>query len=163
MRRLGFSDESANNILTNQGIDYLEEVEFLTGEGISNLMKTVRCGGHQILDVANPGAMIHAPGHLISNLAEDNFKLLAYFLCHSTRVSRTVAMAKITKNKVRSIADIRDEEKNHTDSTTKPEILTGNWSKTQDEICEWLRRYQRNNHSPISYVCRDKYQTSNRS
>ena len=136
MRRLGFSNEAANNIFTDQGINYLEEVELLTGEGISYLMKTIRCGGHHIPDVTNPGAMIFSPVHLISNLAEENFNLLVYFLRHSTRVSRTVTMAEITRNRVRSISEIRDEEKNHTDPTTKTEILTGNWQKMQDAISE---------------------------
>ena len=64
-------------------------------------------------------------------------------------------MEEITRNKVRSITKIRDEENNHTYPTTKPAILTGNWSKTQDAICEWLRRYQGNKHSLIAYVGRD--------
>ena len=108
----------------------------MTGEGISDLMKTIRRGGHQIPDVANPGAIIRAPGHLISNLVKENFKLLDYFLIYSTRISRAVVMAEIIRKKVRSVAEICDEEKNHTDPTTKPSILTGIWSKTQDAIRE---------------------------
>ena len=123
MRRLGFSNEESNKIFTNQGNDSLEEVALLKGEGISDMMKTIRYGGHQIPNVVNLSAIIHSPGHLIPNLAKENFKLLAYFLRHSTRVSRTVTMLEITRNKVRSIAEIRDEEKNHTDPTTKPAII----------------------------------------
>ena len=134
MIRLGLSNEADNNIFTDQGIDYLEEVEFLTGEGISHLMKKIRRGGHQIPDVANPGAMIPAPGNLIPKFSKENSKLIAYFLRHSTRVSRTVAMAEITRNNVSSIAEIRDEEKNHTDPTTKPEILTGNCENISNEF-----------------------------
>ena len=115
-------------------------------------MKTIRRSGYQIPGVANPGAIIRAPGHLISNLDEDNFKLLAYLLHHYTIFSRTVTMAEITRNKVRSIAEIRDEEKNHTYPTTKPEILTVNWSKAQDVIRGCLRRYQGNKYLPLAYV-----------
>ena len=124
------------------------------------MIKTIRYGGHQIPNVVNVSAIIYSPGHLIPNLAKENFKLLAYFLRHSTRVSRTVAMAEITRNNVSSIAEIRDEEKNHTEPTTKPEILTGNWLKIQDAIIEWLSRYQGNNHSPLAYVCIDNINPS---
>ena len=64
-------------------------------------------------------------------------------------------MAEITRNRIRSIAEICDEEKNQTDPTTKPSILTVNWSKTQNAIREWLSRYQGNKHSSLAYVCRD--------
>ena len=64
-------------------------------------------------------------------------------------------MANVTRAKVRSISKIRDEEKNHVDPTTKPSVLTGDWSKTQDVIREWLRRYQGTNNAPLAYLIRD--------
>ena len=89
-------------------------------------MKTIQRGGHQITDLSNTGDMICAPGHLISNLEEENVKLLANFLRHLVRVSRKITMAETTGPIVRSITDICDEERNHTNTDTKPLVLTGN-------------------------------------
>ena len=158
--RLGFRNAAANNIFTDQGIDTLEEVELLTGLGISDLMKTIRSGGHQISYPSNAGDMIYAPGHLISNLAEYNFKLLAYFLRHSVRISRKIPIAEITRQIVRSITDIRDEERNHMDTDTKLSVLIGNWSKLQDAIRECLYRYQGTKKTHLAYVCRDEINPS---
>ena len=43
---LGFSNAASNNIFMDQVINTLDEVAFLTGEGISDLMKTIQRGGH---------------------------------------------------------------------------------------------------------------------
>ena len=126
MRRLGFSNEASKNLFTNQGIDCLEKFSFLIGKGISNMMKTIRHCGHQITDVG--------PRHLISNLAKENVKLLAYLLRHSTIFYRTFTMAEITRKRVRSISEIRNEENNPTDPTTKSEIITGNYSSSYERL-----------------------------
>ena len=78
MNRLGFINAVEEHIYTDQGIDLLEEAEFLTGEGISNLMKTVRRGEHKIPDPENLSQVMRATKFLVSNMAEENFKLLAY-------------------------------------------------------------------------------------
>ena len=98
---------------------------------------------------------MRAPGFLVSSLAEENFKILAYYIFHGIIVPRTVPMPEITRVLVRSIVDLRDEEKDHVDPDTKPSVLTGNWSKTQDTIREWLRHYLGANNSPLAYVVRD--------
>ena len=113
MNPLGFINAVEEHIYTYQGIDLLEEAEFLTGEGISNLMKTVCKGGHGIPDPENLGQVMRAPGFLVSNLDEENFKLLAYYIRHGVRVSMTVTMPEITGVLVRSIAYLRYEEKYH--------------------------------------------------
>ena len=69
MNHLGFSNAAAEHIYTDQGINLLEEVVFLSVEGISNLMRTVRRRGHGIEDPDNLGNMIQAPGFLVYNLA----------------------------------------------------------------------------------------------
>ena len=93
MSRLSFSNDAANHIFTEQGIDLLEEIAFLSSKGISNLLKTVCCGGHQIIDPNDAERKIPAHGFLVSNLTENNFKLLAYYLRHMERTSQTAATA----------------------------------------------------------------------
>ena len=41
MVRIRYSNAASDNIFMDQGIDTLEEVALLTGEGISDLMKTI--------------------------------------------------------------------------------------------------------------------------
>ena len=60
------------------------------------------------------------------NLAKENFKLLAYCVCHGVRVSRKVTMPVIYQEIVCSIVNLGDEEKDHVDPDTKPSVLTGN-------------------------------------
>ena len=48
-----------------------------------------------------------------------------------------------------------DQEKNHEGMCKKLSVLTGNWSKTQDEIMEWLRRYHDTKKAPLAYVACD--------
>ena len=64
-------------------------------------------------------------------------------------------MPEITWVLVCSIVDLCDEENDHVDSDTKPSVLTGNWSKTQDAIREWLRRYLGAKKYPLEYLVRD--------
>ena len=140
MNCLGLSNDSANHIFVEQQIDSLDEIAFLDAAGISNLLKSVRRGGHQIPDPENPGQVINAPGFLVSNLAEDNFKILAHYLRHTERVSRLPAMPTTVRATFRGMVNQREEEKYHTDPDTKPSVLTGNLYKTQDDIREWLRQ-----------------------
>ena len=50
MNCLGFRNDAANHIFVEQQINSLDEIAFLDAAGISNLLKSVQCGGHQILD-----------------------------------------------------------------------------------------------------------------
>ena len=134
MNRLGFSNEAANHIFVDQQIDALDEIMFLDADGILNLLKSILRGGHQILDPDNPVQVINAPGFLISNLAEENFKMLAYYLCHMEGVSIVPAMPTIVRATVRGMVNQRKEEKDHTDPDTRPSVLNFNWSNTQDAI-----------------------------
>ena len=138
--RLGFSNDAANHIFVEQQIDSLDEIAFIDAAGISDLLKSVRRGGHQIPDPENPGQVINAHGFLVSNLAEENHKLLAYYLRHTERVSRVPAMPTTVRATFRGMVNQREEEKYHTDPDTKPSVLTGNLYNTQDDIREWLRR-----------------------
>ena len=57
---------------------------------------------------------------------------------------------------MRSLRNLRDQEKNHEDPDTKPSVLTGNCFKTQDEIREWLRCYHGTKKAPLTYVVCDE-------
>ena len=126
MNRLGFSKKSANHIFDEQGTDLLEEIAFLSIEGTTNLLKTVRCGGHQIIDSNDEARTIPVPGFLVSNLAEDNFNLLAYYLRHTEITSRTVNMVLIERSAVRALRSIRKQGNNHEETEKNPLVFTGN-------------------------------------
>ena len=85
MNRLGFSNNAANNFFSEEGIDLLEDIDFLSSEGISNLLKTICRGGHHIIDPNDAARTVPAPGFLVSNITEENFNLLEYNLCHTER------------------------------------------------------------------------------
>ena len=87
MNRLGFNNNAANHIFAEQGIDLPEDIYFLSSEGIYNLLKTIFHGGNQIIYPTDVAITIPASGFLVSNIAEENFKLLAYYLRHMERTS----------------------------------------------------------------------------
>ena len=81
--RIGFVDAAAGAIVEDQGIDSLEEIRLLTDNEITNLSKLFRrpgrtvpgVGGAAAAPVANPGIQVNAR-------AENNMKLLAFYLRH---------------------------------------------------------------------------------
>ena len=156
--RIGFTQETANNIVDDQGIDSIEEVGYLKDPDIDALCKTLnRPGG----TIANPNAgnagqpdRIPNPGHQVSLRAEGNIKLASYWVKHQTRISRTIDVAAMNQDVIRRLHELKDSEQNHKDPDSKPTINDKNWAKTLEAVEEHLRNYLGETKIPLSYVVR---------
>jgi ribosomal protein S13 len=70
--RIGFTQDAAQAIVEDQGIDSLEEIALLKDDEITALCKIVR----------RPGGVDGDEGHTVSQKAEKNLKLGAYLIKH---------------------------------------------------------------------------------
>jgi hypothetical protein len=87
----------------DHGINTLEEVVFLNDKYIDNLVKQIRRPGAMIAvpvifggaAQGNPGSLVAYPGNFVSIRDETNLKLAVFYLCHQSRISRTVEPASV--------------------------------------------------------------------
>ncbi|KAI2510107.1 hypothetical protein MHU86_4274 [Fragilaria crotonensis] len=156
MTRIGFSEQAAQAIVEEQGIDTLEEVLLLSDEEIESLCKVIRRPGGMI-PAAEPGAPpVANPGVNVTQRAEGHLKLMAFYLRHQARVSRVVLAPQITLNSIRMVRDLRELESTYkapTD-TSLPTINAKDWPKTMETIEEYLRSYLGERKIPLAYVVR---------
>ena len=93
LQRIGFSEEASEYITDDQGLDEVEEFRILSDDEVENLCKNTRRPGG-IIDNPNRGrnnpASIPNPGIPVSLKAENNLKLMCYYIRHQDRISRTV-------------------------------------------------------------------------
>ena len=91
-------NQAANAIVDYQGIGWLHELCYLTGNDIETLCKNVKhLGG---VAAGNGGANL---GHMISHQAEMNNMLAAYWHWYSKKISRPTIGADVRGPVVRSI------------------------------------------------------------
>ena len=171
--RLGFSNEAANYITSNQngqGMNSLAEFAVLTDDEVENLCKVVRRPGGMMQNpnaAAPPGAdaaaaaaaaaqpaQIPNPGLAVTLRAENNLKLACYFLRYKERTSRAVTADMITLASVRELRPYREWEENHKD-VEAPEINAKDWPRTIEAIEEYLRGCLGVQKTPLAYVIRD--------
>ena len=148
LQRVGFSNAAAILITGDQGIDSLDEIRSLDDAKSSNLCKILRRpGGTGAGGVADPGEKVSAR-------AEDNLKLVIYYVKHQDRVSRTPDIGLITLASIRRLVKQQETEKNHTDPDVLPTIDADDWPKTMEAVEEYLRQFRGVEGTPLSYVVR---------
>ena len=96
---MGCTDQAANAIVDDQGINQLYELLSLTDTDVETLCKNVKCLG-RVAARDGGGANL---GHMISNRVEMNIKLAAYWLQYSEKISHPRIGADVTVPVVRSI------------------------------------------------------------
>ena len=158
LTRMGFTNPAALFITDDQGLDTLSEFAILKDDEVEHLCKVTRRPGGT---VANPQAAVAGqpptipnPGIAVSLRAENNLKLMCYFLRYKQRTSRVLAAAEITLDNVRAYHAHKDWEDEHED-TEAPEINPRNWPRTIDAIKNWLRGCLGVSKIPLAYVIRD--------
>ena len=152
--RIGFTAAAAQAIVDEQNLDSLAEVKLSTDDEIESLCKVLRRPGDTV-----PGAVAGdlVPNHDIPvNLrAENHMKLLAFFLRHQERVSRTVQPPDITLDMIRRFREFRDFESTYKATTDNaPTINAKDWPKTMESIHEFLRSYLGDHKLTLAYVVR---------
>ena len=89
LTQMGFTQAAAAKIANNQGYDSLDEMKLLSNADVAELCKVVCCPGGQVPNPAGvAGAMMPDPGIPISLRAENNMKLLTFYIRHLDRVSQ---------------------------------------------------------------------------
>ena len=160
--RLGFTQDAANAITQDQGIDSMEELKTLKDSEVKDLCDVVRKPGGTIPNpnaaVAGQPATIRDPGIKVSLRAEGNLKLTCYWLRHLARTSRNANFADIQVDTVRTMKTLVEQEEAHDD----PKLDEGDkivklkdWSRTMENIQEALRGHLGTTKVPLSYVIRE--------
>ena len=156
--RIGFSAAAAAAIINPQGIDDLEELENLSDKDVERLCKALKNPGGTI---PNPNAgqrgapaTLPNPGINVPVKGEQNMKLAAYYVRHQKRINRPVVVPAITAALLRRFKDLKEAEDEHKDPTDKPTLNEKNWSKTLEEIEEYLRNHLGHTKIPLAYVVR---------
>jgi hypothetical protein len=141
--RMGMEPAVATLITDAQGLDTLEEFTNLTDTEVENLCKVIRRPGGT---VPNPQAgaarqppTINDPKHAILLRAENNLKLMGYFLKYRQQTSRMVEAADLlTMYNVRGLRNLKEQEIARTD-VDPPKMNSKNWPLTIEAMEEWLR------------------------
>jgi len=141
LRRIGFSDAAAVDIIDSQGIDSLEELKVLEDKDVESLCKVVRKIGS-------------TSGLNISLRAETNMKLTCYCLKYQERTSRIPDPDLITLDGIRALRAFKQWELDHKD-VTAPTIHLKDWSKTVQGLVEYLKGCLGVTKIPLAYVVRE--------
>jgi hypothetical protein len=158
--RIGFTFEAASLLVGDQGINELKEIRRLTDSEAEDLCKVLRRPGGAIANTpaaiaAGAAATRSNPGTQVSVVAQNNLKLLCYFLKHHVRVSRDLVPGDITPIGIRGLEDLRLSEEKHKNPTSKPTIDDKDWAKTFESIEEDLKSYLGTTGIPLAYVIRN--------
>ena len=148
--QMGCTNQAANAIVDDQGINWLHELCYLTDTDVETLCKNVKHPGG--VAAGNGGGA--SPGHMISHRAEMNIKLAAYWLQYSEKISRPRIGVDVTVPVVRSIRALRDAEGTYDDPST-PMIDGRNWPRTFDTIDEYFLNSFGMTNIPLAYITRE--------
>jgi hypothetical protein len=156
--RCGFTVDAATHIVSDQGINTLEEIRFLTDPDVERVIKAVRRPGGMIAaPVTVPPTLATAqinPGIPVSILAEGNLKLACYWLRLQEKMARTITPAQVVAGVFRLARGMRESDLLHTDPIKYPIIDDEDWSKTMDTIGEFLNAFHGESGIPLGYVIR---------
>ena len=153
--RLRFSNEAANALTDEQGLDSLEELGLMKDDDVANVCKTLRRPGGTTTN--DNGDVIANPGHNVSLKAEKNLKLAVFFVQHKKRCSEDLAFADVTLDSVRRLQSLYDLEKGYEkpDEADSAKIInTKDWTKTFDSLDEYLESVLGVTGVPLSYITR---------
>ena len=146
--RMGCTNQAANAIVDDQGINQLHELHYLTDTDIETLCKNVKHPGG--VGAGNGGGA--NLGHMISHWAEMNIKLAAYW--YSEKISHPRIGADVTVPVVRSIHALQDAEGTY-DDPSAPTIDDQNWPRTFHAINEYFWNSFSMTNIPLVYVTRE--------
>lgn len=158
LNRMGLSVEAANYLYDEQAMNTLNEFKILTDNEVTSLVKVVRRPGGMKANPDHP-TVAGAPRE-ITNVglpiplpAENNLKLMCYYLRYQERTSRVIDEAAVILVNVRALTNHKKWEEDHTD-VDKPEINSKDWPHTIEAIEEYLRGCLGVTKIPLAYVIR---------
>ena len=150
-QELGCTAAVATATVDEQEINSIDELHFLMDADVETLCRNIK----------RPGGVTAAPaaganlGHMISQRAQKNINLAAYWLCHSEQISRTHEPADITDVNICSIWVLRDTEDSYEDATP-PVIDDKDWPRTMDALREYFHNTYGITKIPLLYMVRQQ-------
>jgi hypothetical protein len=146
---IGFTDNAATNIVDVQGYAMPGDTRHLSNREVSNLCNSIRRPSG-----VNAGGQA-ALGQQVSTRAETNLKLCVFWLNYHHNTLRDTAPADITM-------DARDSHLQHKDVDPPANIInTKDWSKTMEQIVEYLCDNCSLHGIPLSYVVQTDLEVAN--
>lgn len=146
--RMGFSEDAATYIVDVQGLDNLEEFGYMKDDDVTNLCRVVRKPGGTTGNNNDPNH-----GNPVSVIAENNLKLMCYYIWYRQMTSDNLAPADLTRPNVRTIKGMKEQVEKHKDPDP-PELPNKNWPKNFEALDEYLRGCLGSTGIPLSYVTR---------
>ena len=75
-------------------------------------------------------------GLQVSLRAENNLNIDSFFLKHEISTGRVAVETDITLDNLRLLREIKESEREHTDTLVSPVIYANNWTKTMESLEE---------------------------
>jgi hypothetical protein len=139
------------------GYDNLGAIRSLEDTEIKSICSALRKPGGLVPNSANAGTFMPDPGTNVSPMAERNLMLLAFWLKHLARVSRTAEVNKIDVDMLNEWIEQRKFEATWTIPTdNKPKIDTKDWHRTLENIRNYLTLCPGETKIPLAYIVRDR-------
>lgn len=152
LQNIGFSQEAAVYIVTEQGFDTPEDFAIVTNDEATNICKVTRRPGGVIGNNNVPN-----PGINVSLKAENNLKLMCFYYRYRQRTSRPLTVNLATVDTIRKyIARARLEEKHKDPSAPDLNSLSKNWTRTIDTIEDYFRNCLGTTKIPLAYILREE-------
>ena len=151
LQRIGFTPQASTYIVDTQGFIETTDYMNLTDDEASNLCKITRRPGGA--DAANPGNANQ--GFAVSLKAENNLKLMCYFLRYRERTSRPAAFNDVQLPDLTRCLSQARAEKDHEDPSDPEVPMKGNWTRTIEVVEDYLRNCLGATKIPLAYVIRD--------
>ena len=152
LQRMGCSAAAATAITDDQTYDSIELLEELDDEQVKTMCAAIWKPGGQVAGAGGVLAPDH--GHQISARAEQNLKLMGYWLRHQRRISRTAAPGDITLATVRAIKRLYQFEKDYEEPDVDFEVDDRDWPRTIEALDEYLLSVLGVSGLPLAYVTR---------
>ena len=146
--RMGFSKDAAGVVVDDQGLNELTEFRILTDNEVENLCRVIQ----------KPGGA--DDGHVVPLRAENNLKLACFYLKYKHMTSRTVPVADITLDNVRSLRDFKKwTEEHQAPEQGKMEFShKTNWPDTIEAMEEHLKSVLGRDGITLAWITRQERQ-----
>ena len=87
--------------------------------------------------------------------AENNLKMMCYYIRHQDCISRTVQVQNINANAICNLCHLREEGNKYKSPEEAPKIGK-DWGRNMETIQEWIRQYIGVTGVSLAYVIREK-------
>ena len=150
LARIGFSDQASTHIVVDHQFASAADYARLTDDEAIHLCKTTRRpGGTDAAGDPNPGISV-------SLKAENNLKLMCFFFRYRQRTSRPLTITDVTVNNLDVLHALSRSEADHEDPKQPDIVMKGNWTRTIEEVEDYLRNCLGNTKIPLAWIVRDE-------